>query len=251
MPAPHRGFTNPPAGAPADRWRVALTRQDLRWMTTEEITEAHRAGAVQTETFVFRVGMPNWVTLLEVPEIAAALGRGAKERPAIANGTAPAGPPPRKAPSSRPPPRKAPRSAAESALHPGAEETEGPDVMPFALVSERASSGRRDTPSASGPQGGPSGGLRGEAAPGDGAPNAQSAPLPSEFTPNVHLNPNTALPSPLEGSASDAQVPAFSQSLLAARRSSSSRIWLWVIVALAVLLATAVWLGPRFGLVLL
>jgi predicted Zn finger-like uncharacterized protein len=135
LPAAGRGFTDPPTGASDDRWRVALTKQDLRWMTTEEITEAYHAGAVQLETFVFRVGMPTWVTLLEVPEIARALG--ADESAREANGQI--------RPSSIPPPRRSPprRPARESTAE-AADEGDAGDPLPFALVSERASSSRRD-----------------------------------------------------------------------------------------------------------
>ena len=110
-PDPSRGFTDPPARGGAERWRVALTQQDLRWMTTEEITQAFKDGAVKSETFVFRAGMPTWVTLLEVSEIAQALADAHLVSPPLKKlhfdeqDAQPPSPPQRI--SSLPPPRKA------------------------------------------------------------------------------------------------------------------------------------------------
>ena len=109
--------TDPPAGADDSRWRVALTKQDLRWMTTAEIVEAYHAGAVKLETFVFRTGMPTWVTLLEVPEIAEALAEAGEDV-----GDLDSVPP--QAPSTRPPPRKIAAGSADLSDEPLLEEEE-------------------------------------------------------------------------------------------------------------------------------
>jgi predicted Zn finger-like uncharacterized protein len=157
MPEADRGFTEPPAHGDGERWRVALTQQDLRWMTTLEITQAFRDGAVKSETFVFRAGMPTWVTLLEVSEIAQALAAtGLVSGPLRAprapspdeeNGSRPSEPPRR--PSTLPPPRKATRqrsSPQATELGAGPVPDGGSDAdesLPFALVSERANGAKK------------------------------------------------------------------------------------------------------------
>lgn len=76
VPAPGRGFTDPPepGSGTAANWRVAVTANDLRWMKTAEIAEAYRSGVLKPETFVLRQGMSHWETLIEVPELAVAVG---------------------------------------------------------------------------------------------------------------------------------------------------------------------------------
>jgi predicted Zn finger-like uncharacterized protein len=112
MPPPGRGFTEPPAALNGKAsWRVAMTENDLRWMTTGEVLEAYRAGVVKPETFVLREGMSHWQTLLEVDELADALGEG--EASALLNGKASAEE--SDAPPSVPPPRK-PGSGKRPAL---------------------------------------------------------------------------------------------------------------------------------------
>ena len=128
-PAAGRGFTDPPAGSDPNRWRVALTKNDMRFMTTAEIAEAFRAGVVQEETFVVKKGMKSWVTLLEVAEIATALGLQVYEPSSP--------PPPRKRGSSGPPPRQT--TAAD-------DETDEP--LPFELVAQQAAVGRKPEPEA-------------------------------------------------------------------------------------------------------
>jgi predicted Zn finger-like uncharacterized protein len=98
MPAPGRGFTEPPPAFDGKAsWRVAMTENDLRWMTTAEVLEAYRMGVVKPETFVLGEGMSHWQTLLEVSELAGALGYEASPPPL--NGKreeAPSVPPPRR-----------------------------------------------------------------------------------------------------------------------------------------------------------
>jgi predicted Zn finger-like uncharacterized protein len=141
MPEADRGLTEPPARGAADRWRVALTQQDLRWMTTHEITQAFRDGAVKSETFVFRAGMPSWVTLLEVDEIAAALAAEQLVSPPLRAPRMPdlekedgSSPVPRRI-SSLPPPRKPTRRGAATPDEVG---NDADESLPFALVSGRS-----------------------------------------------------------------------------------------------------------------
>jgi predicted Zn finger-like uncharacterized protein len=85
MPASGRGLTEPPAALNGKAsWRVAMTENDLRWMTTAEVIEAFRTGVVKPETFVLKEGMSHWQTLLEVDELADALGEDAD--PLLING---------------------------------------------------------------------------------------------------------------------------------------------------------------------
>jgi predicted Zn finger-like uncharacterized protein len=110
MPAAGRGFTEPPAAFNGTgSWRVAMTENDLRWMTTSQIIDAYRDGVVKPETFVLREGMSHWQTLLEVEELAEAVGESVA--PGLSNGKAsdaasdvpPSVPPPRKPGSGRRP----------------------------------------------------------------------------------------------------------------------------------------------------
>jgi hypothetical protein len=225
LPAAGRGFTDPPTGAGDDRWRVALTKQDLRWMTTEEITEAYHAGAVQLETFVFRAGMPTWVTLLEVPEIARALG--ADESAYEANGQI--------RPSSIPPPRRSPprRPAREAAAEAGTDEGDAGDPLPFALVSERASSAKR------------------EPAPAATQSSESDAPAAAEVEISPAAPPaggevaEPIAPAPAAAPESPAQQP-FAANVLSPP-SSGATVWVWVLILLAVAIGIAIVLGPRFG----
>lgn len=224
LPAEGRGFTDPPGGEHDERWRVALTKQDLRWMTTEEIVEAYAAGAVQLETFVFRVGMPTWVTLVEVPEIARALGEdGDGSQEAGANGQMRA--------SSMPPPRRPPRRTQRDAATEG-DEADG-DPLPFALVSERASGSRKE---ASEPEGTELDASRLSAA---------EAPVPSPAAHAESPAPTDVSPAAAPPDDFPPQQP-FAANVLAPP-SSGSRVWFWVVVLLALAAAAAVLVGPRFG----
>jgi predicted Zn finger-like uncharacterized protein len=225
LPAEGRGFTDPPVGASDDRWRVALTKQDLRWMTTEEITEAYHAGAVQLETFVFRVGMPTWVTLLEVPEIARALG--ADDSAHETNGQ------PR--PSSIPPPRRSPprRAPRELPAEADADETDTGEPLPFALVSERASSSRRDPAPA---EALPRSESDGSAPAGLGAAAARPAEPPTR----------DEAPEPAPPAPELAPQQPFAANVLSPP-SSGATVWVWVLILLAIAIGVAIVLGPRFG----
>lgn len=237
MPAADRGFTDPPAGAVANRWRVALTKQDLRWMTTSEITEAYRAGAVKLETFVFRTGMPMWVTLLEVPEIAEALA----ETPATG------GPPPRRPPSSRPPPRK-PTGRREDAHAVRIDEAhnvneDSGDEAPFVLSAGR-SNGLYTQPYAASP-----------------ASDRDSNPtLPPEFIENdaapataigsapAAIVPEAPLPAAPDIAGSGHAHPVAPEPFSATQRANATRRWPWILVAILLIVAAAtLLLGPRLG----
>jgi predicted Zn finger-like uncharacterized protein len=219
LPANHRGLTDPPPGADQNRWRVALTKQDLRWMTTGEIIEAYHAGAVKLETFVFRTGMPTWVTLLEVPEIAEALSE-AGEEPARARVSSL--PPPR--PPSSPPPRKAPRAgAAESPAFDDLSELEAAEPLPLALVSER---GNGASPPVA----------------------AREEPVAAPARPSFEMPSRERAPEPV---AAFAPMPgrehAAPQPFAAVRASSGSSRWIWVAVVLLLLGAVAALIAPRYG----
>jgi hypothetical protein len=228
VPANHRGLTDPPPGADHDRWRVALTKQDLRWMTTSEIVEAYHAGAIKLETFVFRTGMPTWVTLLEVSEIADALSEAGEDVVRASN----ASQPPSRSPGSQPPPRKLPRGgSAESTAFAELSDLEASEPLPFALVAERANGASpapapapREEPSAPQPPARPS--LEASPAQRASAPAAAFARLP-----------------PREQTA----PPPFA----AAREASGSSRWIWVAVVLLLLGAVVALIGPRYGLKLL
>jgi predicted Zn finger-like uncharacterized protein len=228
LPAAGRGFTDPPTGAPDDRWRVALTKQDLRWMTTEEITEAYHAGAVQLETFVFRVGMPTWVTLLEVPEIARALG--ADDSAHEANGQT--------RPSSIPPPRRSPprRPPRESPAELETDEADAGDPLPFALVSERASNSRRDPALAAA--------LSGESNASAPVELGAAAATPAESPARGEVA-EPAPPAPAPAAELPAQQP-FAANVLSPP-SSGATVWVWVLILLAIAIGVAIVLGPRFG----
>jgi predicted Zn finger-like uncharacterized protein len=221
VPSVRRGQTDPPAGADDSRWRVALTKQDLRWMTTAEIVEAYHAGAVKLETFVFRTGMPTWVTLLEVPEIAEALaeaGEDVGDLDSVPPGAASTRPPPRKgAPAVEP---------AEPSLLEDEEDEHG-ETVPFALVAERANS----SPSQHGE---PS--IVTSAAPSASPALASGAPGPA-FTPAPAPVAEPA-PSPVEA------PPAFAA---AQQASGGGGRWIWAAVVVAVLVGVAALVLPRLG----
>jgi predicted Zn finger-like uncharacterized protein len=245
MPEPDRGFTEPPLRDDAERWRVALTQQDLRWMTTEEITQAFRDGAVKSETFVFRAGMPTWITLLEVSEIAQALAdaqlvSAPLEPPNLEESDSRPSSPPRRL-SSLPPPRRPVRNRdAAAAASPDSPRADGEvasdsdESSPFALVSERANSAKKPVDAAAA-----------DAAPDDPAQEAAASATPlvpasadvlaSSAAPNAPAAP--VPPSPLE------PVPA-----PAARTSRGGGLWLWLGLALLLAAAAAFFFGPRFGL---
>ncbi|MEY2932784.1 MAG: hypothetical protein RL033_3533 [Pseudomonadota bacterium] len=241
MPDASRGLTDPPAHGESDRWRVALTQQDLRWMTTEEITEAFKDGAVKSETFVFRAGMPTWVTLMEVSEIAQALADAQLVSPPLqklhlAEDDADPSSPPQRI-SSLPPPRKAARNRAEQPLAELAlAAADGPsdseESLPFALVPDRAGSKQPSDEAAEHETAAPS-------------PPPTPSPVPPE--PDVGAAPPVApaaapaaQPSSFEVSAAPAAAPP---------PKTGSSAWIWVSLVILLAVAGAVFLlGPRFGL---
>lgn len=242
-PDSSRGLTDPPARGEADRWRVALTQQDLRWMTTEEITQAFKDGAVKSETFVFRAGMPSWVTLLEVSEIARALADARLVSPPLQTLRLDEELAEPQRSSSLPPPRKAvrrsPSPLAEllAATADGAAEPE--ESMPFALVAERVGSKRPDATPAREPE-------EREDAPESSAdatvngaapaPVEEPAPAPPPAAPTA----TAGLPGPVVDTGG-APVGAPAQ--------KSSGAWIWISVAVLLVLAgAAILIGPRFGL---
>jgi hypothetical protein len=205
-------MTDPPGGAEDTRWRVALTKQDLRWMTTAEIIQAYHAGAVKLETFVFRSGMPTWVTLLEVPEIAEALAEAGEEVQLGSLVTA--------SPSSLPPPRKniAPTRNREASV----EEDLG-ETVPFALVPERANAApasREQAPAAS--------------------EIVTSAPAREVLAGAAHAGPAPAL-EPIAVEAPG--PPAF---VAAQQASGGGGRWVWAVIVVVVL-GAAVMILPRLG----
>jgi predicted Zn finger-like uncharacterized protein len=232
-----------PGGVHADRWRVALTKEDLRWMTTSEITEAYQVGAVKLETFVFRAGMPTWVTLLEVPEIVEALAETGDEA-ALASRARRAGP------SSLPPPRKpaahgAAESGDEALLQPEGAVEDASDGLASAIDPER---GTRE-PEGPGPL------TRGETEPllaplavppGVGAPAApadsQAAEASLEGSPVEPAHPGVLT----ESGDEPAQQGLINLPPTKSKTKSSS--WIWLIVLALLIGATLALLAHRFGL---
>jgi hypothetical protein len=233
LPADHRGLTEPPPGADENRWRVALTKQDLRWMTTAEIVEAYHAGAVKLETFVFRTGMPTWVTLLEVPEIAEALSDAGKDAsgPSNSSGASNSSLPPPRSPGSQPPPRRLPPRTSSSEANALSElaELDASEPLPFALVAERANG---TTP--------PPAPVEPSAPPPFARPTAKASAL------DRPPQPAAAIPPPPPTFEPTAPPP-----FAAAREASGSSRWIWVAVVLLLLGAVAALIGPRYGLKLL
>jgi predicted Zn finger-like uncharacterized protein len=239
MPAEHRGLTEPPAGTDENRWRVALTKQDLRWMTTHEIVEAFRSGAVKHETFVFRSGMPTWVTLLEVPEIAAALAE------AVGNGELSASAlSAHKPPSSRPPPRRAPvrSGASEANAFATLAELDSAEPLPFALVAERsngATAGAFPAPE----------GARHFPAPApahaDAGPAYAYEP-PEPERPSIERLSIEAMP--VDHLSHIPDEPFAPPPFAAAQQAAGSSKWVWVVVLLLLLGAAAAFVASRQGL---
>jgi predicted Zn finger-like uncharacterized protein len=251
LPAGDRGLIDP-AGTSANRWRVALTKEDLRWMTTIEITEAYRAGAVKLETFVFRAGMPSWVTLLEVPEIVAALGETGEmgevepESPERS---------PQRSHSSLTPPRR------QAAVRPG----------DFAATTPLAPHPGQDLPIA--PEAPGELALEAESTYADTRRAGESSPL-IEFNEDARLSLPELGPDDAESlehaegpeksaaqldDATDAAPGTGEQAVLnpaapatrpfpAAEQAGKSNGWLWLFVAVLALAALLAVLGPRFGL---
>jgi predicted Zn finger-like uncharacterized protein len=266
MPEADRGFTEPPRGG-GERWRVALTQQDLRWMTTQEITQAFRDGAVKLETFVFRAGMPTWVTLLEVGEIAQALAdaelvSARLQAPRAArfeeeNGSRPSEPPPRRL-SSLPPPRRAtrPRSAPDAtaaearATEDSASDTE--ESLPFALVSERSNGTKKSSDASAEPMAVLDASLR-ELAAREGAARdaavresaAEATPL-ARALPAAHAQGPAAAPAPVPSSVPSPLEPVPTAS--AAQPKGGGGVWIGLVVVLLIGAAVAFYFRFQLGL---
>jgi predicted Zn finger-like uncharacterized protein len=251
LPANHRALMDPPPGADQNRWRVALTKQDLRWMTTSEIVEAYQSGAVKLETFVFRAGMPTWVTLLEVPEISEALSEAGGMDASASIGAVPPVQPAPPAPPAPPSPPAAPTPpapvAAQPIAPPAAPRKPPPralavgssfgdvhdpsEPLPFALVSERSN------------------GVSPPAAP---SPEEPSDPPPF-MRPAIEPPPPERVSHPAVAAA---PLPPFDHApapapFAAAHAASGSTRWIWVAVVLVLLGAVVALIGPRYGLKLL
>jgi hypothetical protein len=288
MPEADRGFTEPPARGDAERWRVALTQQDLRWMSTEEIVEAFRDGAVKSETFVFRAGMPTWVTLLEVTEIAQALADArlvssplqapgalqlAGELAAEEEGDASSHP---QRVSSLPPPRKAARqrgAASSDGEAAGDAANDAEESLPFALVNERANGSKK--PDALADESGDhpmaaldaalkqleereaGGRAAGSKETSNGAPvRERTAPLPAAPLPAAPLPaaPLPAAPLPAAVLPGPSVAPVSSPlepvpgAAAAPPNKEGSGIWIWIVLALLLAGAAIYFFGPRLGL---
>jgi predicted Zn finger-like uncharacterized protein len=237
MPAEHRGLTEPPVGADEDRWRVALTKQDLRWMSTNEIVEAFRSGAVKHETFVFRAGMPTWVTLPEVPEIAAALAE------AVGNGgVSTFSPQQQKPPSSRPPPRKLPgrSNPSEANALAALADLDSAEPLPFSLMAER-SNGATAAAFAAAP---------GDARHFPAAPPARGDEGPADAfeppdRPSIERLSIEAMP--VDHLSHIPDEPFAPAPFAAAQQASGSSKWVWVAVVLLLLFAAAAFVASRMG----
>ncbi|HMJ13466.1 MAG TPA: GYF domain-containing protein, partial [Polyangiaceae bacterium] len=59
-----------PSGAADNLWAVSYADDDDRELTTEELLEEVRSGALDAETLVWRQSMPDWCALGDVPELA-------------------------------------------------------------------------------------------------------------------------------------------------------------------------------------
>jgi len=278
MPEPDRGLTEPPARGAADRWRVALTQQDLRWMTTQEITQAFRDGAVKSETFVFRAGMASWVTLLEVTEIAEALAAAqlvsrlqAPRAPSVAEeeSSRPSTPVPRRV-SSLPPPRKPTRtpsaSAAESSDTAVRRETasDAEESLPFALVSGRSNGAKRshDVSAADAATAEPIAALdaslrelaareaaREEAAAREAAAG-ESAGAVTPSSPAATDTPDNGAAPELAAVPAPAPVPSPLEAVptSAAQPERGSRLWIWLLVVLLIAAAAVFYFRFSLGL---
>ncbi len=58
---------------PEDLWTVAVTEDDQREVSAAEVANLYAAGIVDSETFIWKEGMDDWLTPFEIPEIAAKL----------------------------------------------------------------------------------------------------------------------------------------------------------------------------------
>lgn len=86
LPAPRAGAvaTKPAEESP---WWVNLGESDEQNMTVAEIVAGWKSGTISEEAYVWREGWDDWLPVLEVPELKAAIDRGAKREPAAAAAT--------------------------------------------------------------------------------------------------------------------------------------------------------------------
>jgi predicted Zn finger-like uncharacterized protein len=262
MPATGRGFTEPPTALNGKAsWRVAMTENDLRWMTTSDVVDAYRAGVLKPETFVLREGMSHWQTLLEVGELADAVGETVAPdlldgKPAHETSDAPA---------SVPPPRKPSASKRLALLDP--EDSENLNVKMTKLglglnLDPQSSDGldREDDEDAVGPVSERS---RSRAAhvdesfltlPFTDAESVESAPAPKVDLPDFAALPvqapvvaepellatsplaSPAVPAPPTPGGLQADIPAFSA---VSKTSSSGSLWPWLLALVLVGAAVA------------
>jgi hypothetical protein len=216
-------------------------------MTTSEITEAYQVGAVKLETFVFRAGMPTWVTLLEVPEIVEALAETGDEA-ALASRAR------RATPSALPPPRRPPAHAAaesaDAAPHPleqaGAAVDDASDGLASAFEPERATSE---------PERATSEATQGETEPllAPLATPAVTAPatLPADSQAgevSVEGAPVEPVPAGLLTESGDEAARQESVNLPPAKTATQSSGWVWLIVLALLIGAALALLAHRFGL---
>lgn len=63
--------------SPATTWTVNLSETDNRDMTTDQIIAGWKAGTVTDDAYVFKEGFNDWTPILDVPELAKLVGKGA------------------------------------------------------------------------------------------------------------------------------------------------------------------------------
>lgn len=116
----------PDAGDP---WTVNLSDTEQRTMTTEEIVTGYHSGAVTDDAFAWKEGMDDWIPVLEVPELRAAIeaygtaapaAQPAPAQPVAAAAPAFPAPPADPSPFAANPPWAAPAAAASAPAAPGA-----------------------------------------------------------------------------------------------------------------------------------
>jgi predicted Zn finger-like uncharacterized protein len=70
-------------GSAADDWTVNVADDDQRGMTTAEIVAAYGEGSINADTYVWRDGMEDWLTLAEIPELVPLLSNGAEAEASV------------------------------------------------------------------------------------------------------------------------------------------------------------------------
>jgi len=228
-------------------------------MTTDEILQAFRAGAVKPETFVYRTGMPTWVTLMEVGEIAQALSDAGLAAPGAfraagarneARDQRPSSPPPRL--SSLPPPRKATRNRGAPTFPRDAipeDAAESDESLPFALV-ERAN-GSKKAAEAPAPRAAAAADMA-DSEPSSSEETALATPIVLASA-EALVSSSTATPANGAPDTGPVAVAAATPSLAspaanATASGSGTALWIWVLLAVLLAVGAALFFGPRFGL---